>query len=228
LKTALLVGCGRNFGYDLTKCYLDAGYSVWNMGSHSIEGCNFLEISWKTLDIVKLKEIAEHLPSLDSVFFNHYAGTRIKFDDFRFVNQKQELKDWTYTNWINCQMPVYLIKILSSKINKNTRIGWQLGWGNSLNLDMNDPQWQHVPYASQKLTNFMAMRAFAQLANGIYYATFPGHLTEDNRRERAERIFKIQESISEQDNGRAIHFDGTDYIGETDVSRADTGSRNEP
>ena len=212
MKNALLVGCGRNFGYDLTKCYLDAGYSVWSMGSHSVDGCNFLSISWQTLDILKLQEIADQLPNLDSIFFNHYARTQVKFDDLQVTNNRQELRNWTHTQWINCQMPVYLIKLLSLKINENTKVGWQLGWGNSLTIDKNDTHWQHMPYGSQKITNFMIMRAFAQARKGIYYATFPGHLTEDNRKERAEKIFKIQESISEQDNGRAIHFDGTDYI----------------
>jgi len=212
LKNVLLVGCGRNFGYDLTKCYLNAGYSVWSMGSHSIDDCNFLEISWETLGITRLKEIVEHLPNLDGVFFNHYAGIQIKFDDLQVSNNRQELRNWTYTQWINCQMPVYLIKLLTSKISEHTKVGWQLGWGNSLTIDKNNTQWQYMPYGLQKITNFMIMRAFAQSRKGIYYATFPGHLTEDNRRERAEKIFKIQESIGEQDNGRAIHFDGTDYI----------------
>jgi hypothetical protein len=184
------------------------------MGSNIPEGCNGFKIDWDNLTFEDLESIAEQLPPLDSIFFNQNYQASLQLQQYNYSGRdlRKETRKWEYCHWINCQVPVYLIKLLKLKIAKDTRVGWQLGWGNTLYLPKEDNQWKHTLYGIGKMENLIIMRGFSQSHHGIFYATHPGDLAEEVLTVQAKAVFAIQQGIGCNNNGDAIDYTGAEYL----------------
>ena len=208
MKTALLVGCGENFGAELTKEYLNDGWKIYSMGKVIPEGCEPIEVDWRSLSIQDVDRIAEELPNLDFIFFNHNGGSPPSGQSFKDNNFNEgDINMWKHSLWIHNQMPLYLITKLGNKLTENTHIAWMLGWGN-INKEKEAEQWQYIGYGITKTTNFMLMRCLAQSHKSICYAVDPGWIPAEMRVERAKEIFAVQRSIDNSKNGCALSHTG--------------------
>ncbi|MDP7195351.1 MAG: hypothetical protein QF864_04060 [SAR202 cluster bacterium] len=164
MKKALLIGCGGKRGEKIIQGCHQANFDVVNIGSSrsSLPQVENYVIDWNTFEIAEMHKLFRKLHyRFDFIFFNQNASSLAKENFTKLINTLDLwglTKDWGKSYWLSCQMPFVLIKTLeSSKINKNTIIGWML----SSYIDRHqDGVEDNADYSGYKFTNYLIMKNF--------------------------------------------------------------------
>jgi hypothetical protein len=107
-------------------------------------------------------------------------------------------------NWVNCQLPYAVVKILTNTINENTKIGWMItGLVDGREKDL----WKYAGYASVKSTNIHIMRGFAHQHTGIFFAFDPIWFPDDQYRQDSKIILSKIQNLTTKDTGSIVRKD---------------------
>ena len=133
MKNAIVFGCGSKDGIPVIDALLKQNYNVTNIGSSIFDSKNVsnIQIHWKTIDIpFILKTFSRIKENVDFIFFNQNSST-LTTDDFS--NNKhdtvfiwQQIKNWSNSHWLSCQMPFLVLHTLKDKLHKDSKVGWML------------------------------------------------------------------------------------------------------
>lgn len=156
MKTALLIGCGGKNSLSIIKACEDSGYHVINIGS-----TGQYKIDWAKLNIIELHKILVQIKDpINFVFFNQ-NGSTLNPDNFTQDIDTLDLwamtKAWQHSYWLSSQLPFFVIKTLSNKLNKQAKLGWMLS--DYINKDKQGVE-THPDYSGNKYTNYNIMKSF--------------------------------------------------------------------
>lgn len=204
MKNVLLFGCGSKWGAEFTKTIADANYNV-----DLITGSDFTynrvsthKINWFTsnLEIVSNLLLPLQKKQYDIIFFNQNSGGGPNEQAFAPGNLFP-IDQWNVQNWINCQLPYAVIKLLSNSIHEKTKIGWMItGLVDGKDKDL----WKYAGYASVKTTNIHIMRGFANQHKGIFFAFDPIWFPEEQYTHDAKTTLRQLERLTEKDTGSIL------------------------
>lgn len=211
MKQALILGGGSKWGAHLTNRLVKNGYKIDLITSTGLEKKNVTnhKIDWWASNERTIDSIVSNLNSdhYDLIFFNHNSGGGP--NDTAFApGDIFPIDFWNKANWINCQLPYYLIKKLSNKINNTTKIGWMI---TGLIDSRSSSTFKYAGYASVKASNIHIMRGFSQYHDGIFFAIQPIWFPEDDQRKDASRIVSVIENLTVEDNGKILMKDGSEW-----------------
>lgn len=211
MKRALILGGGSKWGAIFTNMLAKKGYTIDLITSTGINNKNVInhKIDWWSTNEGTIDKIVANLSAdhYDIIFFNQNSGGGP--NDIAFApGDIFPIDFWNKANWINSQLPYYLIKKLSLKINNNTKIGWML---TGLIDGIKRETWQYAGYASVKATNVYLMRGFAQYHDGVFFAIQPIWFPEGSERKDASRIISVIEKLTIEDSGKILMKDGSEW-----------------
>jgi hypothetical protein len=203
MKHALLLGCGSKWGATFTKT-VSKNYNVDLITSSNFnhENVTTHNIDWFGSDLQTIKELADKInhKEYDIIFFNQNTGGGPNEQAYA-PGDVFPIDHWNTQNWINCQLPYALIKLLSNSITETTKIGWMITGlvdGKDKNL------WKYAGYASVKSTNIHIMRGFANQHRGIFFAMDPSWFPENEYEKDAETILSKIENLKIKDSGDIV------------------------
>lgn len=207
----LLIGAGSKWGRLFTEYLSDQECSIDLITSTGVESKNVINhmVDWNKLSITDLDIIAANLTrdTYDLIFFNQNSGGGPN-DRYFSPGLDISLDAWSKSFWIDCQMPYYLIKKISSKITDSTRIGWMLT--GLINSEQSE-QWKYGGYACSKTSNLHLMRSFSQYNKGIYFCLQPIWFPPGEEVQDCKSIFQTLKKLSADDNGRIVMKNGSDW-----------------
>lgn len=212
MKHALILGGGSKWGAHFTKNLADNGYAVDLITSSKFNYNNVTshKIDWVYSNPDNVKELLEPLKNktYDIIFFNQNSGGGPNEQSYA-PGDIFPIDHWHIQNWINCQLPYFVVKTLSNSIHKTTKIGWML----TGLIDGKDKEmWKYAGYASVKSTNLHIMRGFANQHHGIFFAINPFWFPENQYEEDAETIRLIIEDLKTSDNGCTVDKNANYWI----------------
>lgn len=186
MKTALLVGCGKNNSKSIVEACEDAGYEVINIGS-----VGTYKIEWKELHITDLHKILAKVKNkIDFVFFNQNASTLNPQDfttDIDTLDLWAKIKAWQHSYWLSSQLPFFVIKTLGKKLRPKAKLGWMLS--DFINTDTQGVE-TYPDYSGNKYTNYTIMKSFANTE----FDTF-GISPDFAETDSAQKLYKIIKEI---------------------------------
>lgn len=210
---ALILGGGSKWGEEFTKLLVTKGYHCYLVTSSklSVAGITTIDVDWLNLTLDNVDRILEQIPDVDLVFFNQNCWGGPNTEDFSLDNgfNKHTLAQWTNSYWIDCQLPVYIIKQLKHRIKPTTKVGWMMT--GFIKQPLTDQNWKYAGYGSKKFTNLAIMRGFSMYRDGIFFAVNPWGIDENNRRDHANKVFKIIENLDVSSSGKSFQLDGTEW-----------------
>lgn len=212
MLNALIVGGGSKWGSYFTKNLANNNYAVDLITGSEFDYNNVTshKLDWVHSNPGNLKELLEPLKNktYDIIFFNQNSGGGPNEQSYA-PGDIFPIDHWHIQNWINCQLPYFVVKTLSNNIYETTKIGWMLtGLINGKDKEM----WKYAGYASVKSTNLHIMRGFANQHHGIFFAINPFWFPENQYNKDAETIRLIIENIKSEDNGCTIDKNGRYWI----------------
>lgn len=203
-QNALLLGCGSKWGATFTQTLADNNYEI-----DLITGSNFsypnvttYNIDWFRSDRQFVENLLQPLSNkkYDLIFFNQNTGGGPNEDAYA-PGDIFPMEQWNLQNWINCQLPYVVVKILSNSISNDTKVGWMI----TGLIDGKDKSlWKYAGYASVKSTNVHIMRGFANTHPGIFFALDPCWFPENQYKQDSETICKMIESLTKEDSGAIL------------------------
>lgn len=210
MKNALLVGCGSKWGAAFTKNLSDNGYQIDLItGSNfSYPNVNLIQINWFELTVEKIKQLLSNSKNYDLIFFNQNSGGAPN-DHFLKPYNDLDLEQWNLQNWVNCQLPYYIIKHLTPSITAKTKIGWMM---TGLIVGHEVDKFQYAGYACVKSSNLHIMRGFSQFHPGTFFAINPIWFPVEDYDKDAAQIRLLIESLKESDSGKTFIKDGSEWI----------------
>jgi len=208
MKKALIVGAGSKWGAVFTR-YLAKEYEIDLITGSDFKCKNVKthKVDWFGLNPPDIEKICQNLDAehYDLVFFNQNTGGGPN-DVYFNPGNPFPLDHWYFQFWINCQLPYLIIHNITDKISSNTKIGWMM----TGLIDGKEREfWTYAGYASVKSTNLHIMRGFADRHPGIFFVLNPSWFPEERFKEDAIAISEAIEKLTQEDNGIAIHKDGT-------------------
>lgn len=209
MKTALLFGCGSKWGAAFTKHLSDNGYQVDLItgSDFAYSNVNTIKVNWFELSVDTIKQVVP-VKSYDLVFFNQNSGGSPN-DHYLKPGNDLDLSQWNYHNWINTQMPYYVVKHLSPYNTSTTKIGWMLTGliaGYETNL------FQYAGYATVKSSNLHIMRGLSQYNTGIFFAINPIWFPLADYDKDAKQIRTVIESLKTTDSGKSFNKNGSEWL----------------
>lgn len=196
MKHCILTGGGSKFGAILTEKFLDQGYIVHLITSSpskwkNVPYVNTINVDWHRLDISKLKSLIPNIDHVDVIFFNHNASA-LSAERFN-TTSLQNPRDWGHSYFVATQFPYYYIKILSKKINTETKIGWMLS---ELINQPNVNQVGFADYIGNKFTNACIMKSFSMTNSGCFFGLHPDGGTGTDPNTKAIHLVNIIDTYS--------------------------------
>lgn len=195
MKNAIVFGCGSKNGIPVIDALLNQKYSVTNIGSSILDRKNVknIQIEWKNIDIPFIhKTLSKIIENIDFIFFNQNSST-LTTDDF--VNNKhntvfiwQQIKNWSNSHWISCQMPFLVLHTLKDKLHKDSKVGWMLS--NYIDYKTNNVE-KFVDYSSFKFTNYLTMKNFSKNSNFKTFGIIPDFNKDGSKNTLRELITEI-------------------------------------
>jgi hypothetical protein len=206
MKTALLVGCGSKWGAEFTKHLSDRGYQIdlLSGSDFSYPNVTAIRINWFELTVDKIKELVPK-KNYDLIFFNQNSGGSPN-DHYLKPGNELDVGQWNYHNWINVQLPYYLVKHLATT---TTKVGWMLT-GLIAGHDAN--MFQYAGYATVKSANLHIMRGFSQFHPGVFFAINPLWFPLEDYAKDAEQITSVIESLKLTDSGKTFNKNGSEWL----------------
>ena len=206
MKTALLVGCGSKWGASFTKHLSQNGYQIDLLTGSNFEypNVNTVHLNWFELTVDKVKELVPK-KHYDLIFFNQNSSGSPN-DHYLKPGNDLDISQWNYHNWINVQLPYYIVKHLATT---TTKVGWMLT-GLITGHDAN--MFQYAGYITLKSSNLHIMRGFSQLHPGVFFAINPGWLPLQDYDKDALQIKNVIESLTTNDSGKSFNKDGSVWI----------------
>lgn len=204
MKNALLLGCGSKWGLEFTKHVADSGYSVDLVTGSNVNYNNVTthNIDWFGSNLQTLDSLLEPMKhkQYDVIFFNQNTGGGPNEQSYA-PGDIFPIDHWNLQNWINCQLPYAVVKLLSDSISKTTKVGWMItGLIDGKDKDL----WKYAGYASVKSTNVHIMRGFANQHRGIFFAMDPIWFPEHQYKKDAETILSKIENLTIEDSGSIV------------------------
>jgi len=204
MKNVLLFGCGSKWGAEFTKTIADAGYNIDLVTGSDFDYKNVTtyKIDWFGSSLQSLQELLDPLKDkqYDIIFFNQNTGGGPN-DQAYAPGDIFPIDHWNIQNWINCQLPYAVVKMLNNSIHKTTKVGWMItGLVDGKDKDL----WRYAGYASVKSTNVHIMRGFANQHCGIFFAMDPIWFPKDDYKKDSETILSKIEGLSAKDSGSIV------------------------
>lgn len=204
MKHALILGGGSKWGASFTKILANSGYTVDLITSSDFEHPNVIthKIDWIHSNQNNINELLEPLKekTFDLIFFNQNSGGGPNEDAYA-PGDIFPIDHWNIQNWINCQLPYVVIKLLSNSIKSDTRIGWMI---TGLIDGKEKSLWKYAGYASVKSTNVHIMRGFANSHHGIFFALDPTWFPVEDYEKDSLTILNIINLLSDSDSGMIL------------------------
>jgi len=208
MKQCLITGGGSKFGRQLTQQLLDQGFHVHLITSSAsawtnVDNITVIPVDWKSLSLADIKTLIPQCDHLDLIFFNHNASalSQSKFQR----GQLQNIKDWQQSYFVACQLPFYLIQLISSRIGTDTKIAWMLS---KLIADPIDSQVGFADYIGNKFTNACIMKSFAQSYPACFLGIHPDSISDHDTLKAQGIIELITQSSVADLNGKIFSAQG--------------------
>jgi len=207
---ALILGGGSKWGQHFTQHILAQGHSVDLVTSSETEQANNIKVDWRQLTLEELEVALTPLKGkqYDIIFFNQNSGGAPNDVWFEPTNTFP-LQAWSQSLWIDCQVPYYVIKLLTNSIHQDTKIGWML---TGLIDGREQDKWRYAGYASNKSSNVHIMRGFSQYHPGIFFCINPSWFPPGQEQKDAEQIFSIIKNLTKDSNGKVLNKDGREWL----------------
>jgi hypothetical protein len=212
---ALLIGTGSKWGLEFTKTLAKNGYHCYIITGSDInlDNVTSFKIDWNNLSPQKVSEILNTLPSLDLIFFNQNSMGAP--GDWCFKNggnfDEGNINVWTNGNWIDCQLPVYVVKKLEDKITDTTKIGWMVTGFIKNAMNSVDTCWQWAGYGAKKYHSVATARGFAYVNHpGIFFCINPsdGFGEPAKWSEQSNVLLRTINNITKEQSGYSLLLNG--------------------
>lgn len=189
MKNAIVFGCGSKNGIPIVESLLNNGYNIKNIGSSIVEIKNVtnIQVEWNKIDIPFIHKVLKlQKDDVDFIFFNQNSSTLTSKDfnnnDTLFV--WQQIKNWTNSHWLSCQMPFLVLHTLKERLNSTSKVGWML----SSYIDYQKEDVETYPdYSSFKFMNYLIMNNFGKKSN---YKTF-GIIPDFNKNDAKNKLYDL-------------------------------------
>jgi hypothetical protein len=198
MKNAIVFGCGSKKGIPVIDALLKQNYSVTNIGSSMLDSKNVtnIQIEWKKIGIPFIhKTFSRIKENVDFIFFNQNSST-LTTDDFS--NNKhdtvfiwQQIKNWSNSHWLSCQMPFLVLHTLKDKLHKDSKVGWMLS--SYIDYEIDNVE-QFPDYSSFKFTNYLIMKNFGIESVFQTFGIVPD-FSKDNSKNKLQDL--IEEILTE-------------------------------
>lgn len=206
----LILGAGSKWGQHFTQQILSEGHTVDLITSSSVPNANNIRVDWNQLTLEEISLILTPLKGkqYDIIFFNQNSGGAPNDVWFEPTNTFP-LEAWSKSVWLDCQLPYYVIKVLTNSIHKNTKVGWML---TGLIDGKEKDKWKYAGYASNKNSNVHIMRGFSQFHPGIFFCINPSWFPPGQEKKDAAVIFQSIKNLTTNHNGKVLNKDGTEWL----------------
>jgi NAD(P)-dependent dehydrogenase (short-subunit alcohol dehydrogenase family) len=208
MRQCLITGGGSKFGQHLTQVLLNQGFHVHLVTSsvsdwNNVDNVTVIPVDWKNINLSDIKTLIPHCDHLDLIFFNHNASSLSQQKFQR--GQLQSIKDWQQSYFVACQLPFYLIQLISSRIGPDTKVAWMLS---KLITNPIDSQAGFADYIGNKFTNACIMKSFAQSYPACFLGIHPDSISEHDTSKARDVIDLITHSSVADLNGRIFSSQG--------------------
>lgn len=207
MKQCFITGGGSKFGMSITKSLLKSGYHVNLLTSNPTAWENEIHVTpivvdWKTVQLSDLKRVVPNVSHLDLIFFNHNSSA-LSHDKFKPASI-QNPTHWQQSYFASCQLPFYLVHMLSRKISQHTKIAWMLS---TLPQEAPDDQIGYADYIGYKSTNHAMMKSFSLNYPACFFGLIPQQNLTEQSQQRADGIVQlIEHSSTQQLNGNTFEL----------------------
>lgn len=213
--TGLILGGGSKLGLELStllanKCDL----TLITSNPTELENVKEIVVNWQSFGLKALNTAIYHYirdnQKLDLIIFNQNSKqgpNTVDFFDPDYLNCIY--KDWIAGYRSDCMIPYYVVQNLSKHIHENTKICWM--FSGLINQYIDSEKYDHAAYRSIKLTNYFIMNSFNAKLNSIFCGIDPGHITEENRLTKAEKIINYLDRAGHESKGKVFSIETNNF-----------------
>ena len=211
MKNALLIGTGSRWGLYFTKELISRGYDVTLITSSNPEvDATIVNIDYFNMTNESLQRIADQVKDkkYDLVFFNHNSGGGPDAQYFKPEGPPINHRDWSKSLYIHSMFPAIFIRMISTTITEDTKVGWML---TGMIKESNPEHYQWGLYGSAKYINLCVMRLFSQNHPGTFFALNPSWFPPGEEVNDARIITDLIESVTKDHNGVCLDKNGNNW-----------------